>query len=60
MAKDATISMGHYAQGNSTVWRKSKLGPNSCTAVVEAVNLPDEFVSHDPYLVVADTTWLLW
>ncbi|KAF9047184.1 hypothetical protein BDZ89DRAFT_1089351 [Hymenopellis radicata] len=59
MAKDATVSMGHYSQGNSTVWRKSKLGPNSCTAVVEAVNLPDDFVSHDPYLVVADTTWLL-
>lgn len=60
MAKEAMTSMGSYAGASATAWRKSRLGPGACTAVVEVVNLPDEFVSNNPHFVVSDTSWLLW
>ncbi len=60
LAKDGQISMGHYAGGNSTMWRKSKICPNACVALAEVVNLPEKFVSSNPYFVIADTTWIVW
>ncbi|KAK0467149.1 uncharacterized protein EV420DRAFT_1507476 [Desarmillaria tabescens] len=59
LAKDGQISMGHYAAGNSTMWRKSKICPNACVALAEVVNLPEKFVSSNPYFVIADTTWIV-
>ncbi|KAF9060333.1 hypothetical protein BDP27DRAFT_1339817 [Rhodocollybia butyracea] len=60
LAKDGQISMGTYASGNrATGWRKSKVCPSSCVAIVEVVNLPSEFVSSSPYFVVNKTHWLL-
>ncbi|KAK1224011.1 hypothetical protein PQX77_013106 [Marasmius sp. AFHP31] len=60
MAKDAHMSMSGYAHGGrSGGWRKSKLGPSNCVALVEAVNRPDEFVSQQPFFVVQHTHWLM-
>jgi ubiquitin-conjugating enzyme E2 Q len=60
LAKEATTSMGHYAQGGRSSWRKSKLGPTSCVALAQIVNLPSKFVSHNPHFVVKDTHWIMW
>ncbi|KIK53259.1 hypothetical protein GYMLUDRAFT_49424 [Collybiopsis luxurians FD-317 M1] len=60
LAKDGQVSMGHYAGGNTGAgWPKSKVGPTSCVALVEVVNLPLEFVSSNPYFVVNQTHWLV-
>ncbi|TFK51185.1 hypothetical protein OE88DRAFT_1658981 [Heliocybe sulcata] len=58
-AKEGTVSTGTYAQGSSTVWRKSEICPSSCTAVAEIVNLPERFTSTNPYLVVPQTEWIV-
>ncbi|KAJ6451098.1 hypothetical protein C8R47DRAFT_1221896 [Mycena vitilis] len=49
LAKEAQTSMGHYAAGGRACWRKSKLGPTSCVALAEVVNLPHRFVSSNPH-----------
>jgi ubiquitin-conjugating enzyme E2 Q len=58
-AKDGNTSLGSYAQGGIT-WKNSQLYPQSCAALAEIVNLPEKFVSNNPYYVVADTTWISW
>jgi hypothetical protein len=58
-AKEGTTSLGSYAHGGST-WRNSQLYPQSCAALAEIVNLPENFVSNHPHYVVADTTWIVW
>ncbi|KAE9407147.1 hypothetical protein BT96DRAFT_1014269 [Gymnopus androsaceus JB14] len=46
LAKDSATSMGHYASGNrGSGWRRSKICPSSCVAIVEVVNLPSEFAT---------------
>jgi ubiquitin-conjugating enzyme E2 Q len=60
LAKEAQTSMGHYAAGGRACWRKSKLGPTSCVALAEVVNLPSKFVSSNPHFVVKDTEWIMW
>ncbi|KAF9788386.1 hypothetical protein BJ322DRAFT_1002310 [Thelephora terrestris] len=57
-AKEGTTSLGSYAHGGST-WRNSQLYPQSCAALAEIVNLPENFVSNHPHYVVADTTWIV-
>ncbi|TRM66799.1 hypothetical protein BD626DRAFT_483861 [Schizophyllum amplum] len=57
-AKDGSISMNSYAVQGKT-WRKSEVHPMACTALAEVVNLPDEFVSKDPHLVVQKTEWIM-
>ncbi|KAF9007058.1 hypothetical protein BDQ17DRAFT_1351337 [Cyathus striatus] len=59
LAKDGNVSMGTYAVTARTTWNKSQILPSSCTALVEVVNLPDQFVSHNPYYVVQHTHWLM-
>jgi hypothetical protein len=61
LAKDGSVSMGHYAQGSRvTGWRNSKLGPTACAALCEVVNLPHEFVSNNPFFVIQHTEWIVW
>ncbi len=53
--------MSHYAGGNRAAgWRKSKIAPSSCVALVEVVNLTSKFVSFEPHIVVNNTNWLVW
>ncbi|KIY71906.1 hypothetical protein CYLTODRAFT_389638 [Cylindrobasidium torrendii FP15055 ss-10] len=58
LAKAAETSMGSYAQNTGTIWKKSRISPTACTAVVEAVNMPQEFVSNNPHFVINKTEWL--
>ncbi|KAF7436633.1 hypothetical protein PC9H_003466 [Pleurotus ostreatus] len=58
LAKDGSISMG-YGQPTVTAWRNSEILPSSCIALAEVVNVPKEFVSHNPYYVVQDTNWIM-
>ncbi|KAL4268089.1 UBC core domain-containing protein [Pleurotus pulmonarius] len=58
LAKDGAISMG-YGQPTATTWRNSGILPSSCIALAEVVNVPKEFVSHNPYYVVKDTNWIM-
>ncbi|KAJ7878503.1 hypothetical protein B0H14DRAFT_3435499 [Mycena olivaceomarginata] len=51
--------MGHYAAGGRVCWRKSKLGPTSCVALAEVVNLPKQFVNSNLHFVVKDTEWIM-
>ncbi|KAJ7213658.1 hypothetical protein B0H12DRAFT_1061615 [Mycena haematopus] len=59
LAKEAQTSMSHYAAGGRASWRKSKLGPTTCCALAEVVNLPQKFVSSNPHFVVKDTEWIM-
>ncbi|KAG6911970.1 hypothetical protein DXG01_000218 [Tephrocybe rancida] len=59
LAKEGNISMGTYAQPGRSTWRKSKICPTNCVALAEVVNLPNEFVSHNPYFVIKDTHWII-
>ncbi|KAJ7120629.1 hypothetical protein C8R43DRAFT_1151577 [Mycena crocata] len=59
LTKEAMTSMGHYEQGGRACWRKSKLGPTSCCALAEIVNLPNKFVSQNPHFVIKDTEWIM-
>ncbi|KZT30052.1 hypothetical protein NEOLEDRAFT_302770 [Neolentinus lepideus HHB14362 ss-1] len=58
-AKDGMVSIGSYALGTSAAWRNSEICPSSCTAVAEIVNLPQQFRSMNPYLVVPQTEWIV-
>ncbi|KAG5729844.1 Ubiquitin-conjugating enzyme E2Q-like protein 1 [Termitomyces sp. T112] len=59
LAKEGNISMGTYAQTGRSTWRKSRTSPTNCVALAEVVNLPHEFVSHNPYFVIKDTHWII-
>ncbi|OBZ72871.1 Poly [ADP-ribose] polymerase 6 [Grifola frondosa] len=58
-AKDGNYSMSTYAAPARTSWRKSCARIVSCVALAEIVNLPSRFVSQSPFLVVADTEWIV-
>ena len=58
-AKDGNTSLATYAQGGVT-WKNSQSYPQSCAALAEIVNLPERFVSNNPFYVVGDTTWIVW
>ncbi|KAF5342715.1 hypothetical protein D9758_015872 [Tetrapyrgos nigripes] len=59
LAKQAEVSMGHYATAAATAWRHSRSRPQSCVTLAEVVNLPNEFVSNNPYFVVQHTSWIV-
>jgi ubiquitin-conjugating enzyme E2 Q len=52
--------MGSYAQAAQTRWKNSSSAASMCVALAEIVNLPSEFVSRNPYLVVSQTDWIIW
>ncbi|EJD40876.1 hypothetical protein AURDEDRAFT_115746 [Auricularia subglabra TFB-10046 SS5] len=58
-AKDGSISMGTYATRGSCKWKNSAMCPTACVALTEIVNLPDKFVSKQPYFVIAETSWMI-
>ncbi|KAJ8461993.1 hypothetical protein ONZ45_g18095 [Pleurotus djamor] len=60
LAKDGQISMSTYAQPSRSSWRNSMFYPTRCVALAEVVNIPSEFVSSNPYYVVAQTSWIMW
>lgn len=49
-----------YGQPTAATWKNSEILPSSCIALAEVVNVPKEFVSHNPYYVVQDTNWIMW
>ena len=60
-AKDATTSVGYAGMGygsSSGGWPRSMLCVSSALALNEIVNAPGEFVSKDPYYVVAQLDWI--
>ncbi|KAK7060762.1 hypothetical protein VNI00_000494 [Paramarasmius palmivorus] len=60
LAKDGSVSMGGYTgQNRSSPWRKSRVSPVNCVALVEIVNQPSHFISNNPYYVVQHTHWLI-
>lgn len=58
-AKDGSVSMGTYATRGSCRWKSSAIIPSACVALAEIVNLPEKFVSNNPFFVVADTSWII-
>lgn len=58
-ARDGSISMGSYAGRGVSKWKNSAMCPMSCVALAEIVNLPKQFVSNNPYFVVAETSWII-
>ena len=59
-AKEGTVSLGNYSRGAHSCWRGSAVQVNSCVALAEIVNLPQEFVSQSPFFVVNRTDWIIW
>ncbi|ORY89473.1 hypothetical protein BCR35DRAFT_300675, partial [Leucosporidium creatinivorum] len=57
-AKDGAVSMGHYSQPSQGTWKNADFGIGKMAALVELVNLPNEFVSSNPYLVVDKLDWI--
>ncbi|KAG8837202.1 hypothetical protein FRC18_009828 [Serendipita sp. 400] len=56
-AKDGNISMS-YSRAATSRWKNSELAPSTALAIAELVNLPDKFVSTNPYFVVPEVTWI--
>ncbi|GAA5881505.1 hypothetical protein JCM1840_007127 [Sporobolomyces johnsonii] len=57
-AKDGSVSLGHYSAPASNTWKNAEFGVGKMAAVCEIVNLPKEFVSNNPYLVVKQLEWI--
>ncbi|BGP24987.1 hypothetical protein JCM10295v2_003907 [Rhodotorula toruloides] len=57
-AREGDISLGHYAQPTSTMWKNSDFPISKMAAICEITNLPAEFVSNNPYFVVSDISWI--
>lgn len=54
---NASMSSGQVAGFG---WINSSLNIQTCVALAEIVNMPSEFVSTNPYLVVPKTEWIIW
>lgn len=54
------MSMNSYAVGTSTRWKNSTSCPTNGVALAQIVNLPNKFTSRSPYLVVPETSWIIW
>ena len=59
-ANDGNISMGNYARGGALQWSQTEAHVNSCVTLAEIINLPQEFRSATPFLVVPQTHWIVW
>ncbi|BGP16562.1 hypothetical protein JCM10213_000526 [Rhodosporidiobolus nylandii] len=57
-AKQGEISLGHYAQTANNTWKNAEFGIAKLAALCEITNLPKEFVSTNPYLVVNQLDWI--
>ncbi|GAA5950707.1 hypothetical protein JCM21900_000486 [Sporobolomyces salmonicolor] len=57
-ASDGSVSLGHYSTPSSVTWPNADFGVGKMAAVCEIVNLPKEFVSKNPYLVVKQLEWI--
>lgn len=58
-AKDAQTSTGYSSMSHSlSSWPNSMLRISSALALNEIVNAPSEFVSNNPYYVVAQLDWI--
>ncbi|CEQ39453.1 SPOSA6832_00978, partial [Sporobolomyces salmonicolor] len=57
-ASDGSVSLGHYSTPSSITWANADFGVGKMAAVCEIVNLPKEFVSKHPYLVVKQLEWI--
>ncbi|KAI0731453.1 hypothetical protein C8Q72DRAFT_822449, partial [Fomitopsis betulina] len=66
-AKNAEVSLGYSGMNASMSsgqvagfgWINSSLNIQTCVALAEIVNMPSEFVSTNPYLVVPKTEWII-
>ncbi|RPD55194.1 hypothetical protein L227DRAFT_579837 [Lentinus tigrinus ALCF2SS1-6] len=58
-AKDGAVSTGSYSMGAQSCWRNSASRVTSCVALAEIVNLPNKFVSQNPFFVVDKTDWII-
>lgn len=58
-AKEGETSTATYAQPTTTAWKNSSIAPSNCAALAEIVNLPSQFTSVAPYLVVPHTHWIV-
>ncbi|GAA5904071.1 hypothetical protein JCM6882_003817 [Rhodosporidiobolus microsporus] len=57
-AKQGETSLGHYAAPTGTYWKNADFSVGKLAAICEIANLPAEFVSSSPYLVVNKLDWI--
>ncbi|BGP08426.1 hypothetical protein JCM10049v2_004273 [Rhodotorula toruloides] len=57
-AREGEVSLGHYAQPTSTMWKNADFPISKMAAICEITNLPTKFVSNNPYFVVSDISWI--
>ncbi|GAA6060017.1 hypothetical protein JCM10212_001175 [Sporobolomyces blumeae] len=57
-AIDGNVSLGTYAQPATTSWKNADFPISKMAALCEIVNLPKEYVSSNPYLVVDKVDWI--
>ncbi|GAA5835600.1 hypothetical protein JCM3766R1_006458 [Sporobolomyces carnicolor] len=57
-ALQGETSMGTYAQAAMTTWKNADFPIGKMAALAEIVNLPQDFVSRKPYLVVNQVDWI--
>jgi ubiquitin-conjugating enzyme E2 Q len=54
------VSMSSYSASTTHIWKNSVSSPTKAAALAEIVNLPEKFVSSNPFFVVAQTDWIVW
>ncbi|GAA5925491.1 uncharacterized protein JCM15063_005038 [Sporobolomyces koalae] len=57
-ALQGEVSFGTYAVPNMTIWKNAEFPIDKLAALAEIVNVPQEFVSNKPYLVVDKVDWI--
>ncbi|GAA5978067.1 hypothetical protein JCM5350_007386 [Sporobolomyces pararoseus] len=57
-AIEGSLSLGTYAQPTGTAWKNADYPIAKLAALAEIVNLPNEFVSRNPHLVVDKVDWI--
>ena len=55
---DVNTSISYSGYGNSVTWPNSELRIHQALALNEIVNVPEEFVSRTPHLVVSQLDWI--
>ncbi|TLS25236.1 hypothetical protein PpBr36_07169 [Pyricularia pennisetigena] len=56
-SQELNTSMGYAHLGTSFMWPSSALQSNRIIVLSELINIPDEFVSRSPHLVVQNIDW---
>lgn len=57
-ARQGELSLGHYSQPSTSNWKGADFGIAKLAAICEIVNIPDEFVSKQPYYVVNNLSYI--